>query len=203
MVSVGGWLWEVMLFLVKDRQFVNRGFFYGPYLPVYGTGAVVLSILFYDKNTAVVMRQHLSVPKESKSFCLKNCRSRLSEHIRIFLICMFGGSLVEWLIGWFLWNVFHQKYWDYTGYPLNVAGHICLYSALGFGCFGLLWLRGVAPHLIRIWERISFPIQILIVGWADLLFVTDAVFSLMRPNEGKNITFSCLNLLWMEHDKNL
>ncbi|KAI4450570.1 hypothetical protein C823_005107 [Eubacterium plexicaudatum ASF492] len=37
-VAIGGWLWEVLIFIVKEQHFVNRGFLYGPYLPVYGFG---------------------------------------------------------------------------------------------------------------------------------------------------------------------
>ena len=30
-----GYLWEVLLFYVQDGVFCNRGFLYGPWLPVY------------------------------------------------------------------------------------------------------------------------------------------------------------------------
>ena len=41
--SFAGWCWEVSLYLVKERRFVNRGFLTGPILPIYGFGA--LSVL--------------------------------------------------------------------------------------------------------------------------------------------------------------
>lgn len=31
--SFCGWCWEVFLYLVKERRFVNRGFLFGPILP--------------------------------------------------------------------------------------------------------------------------------------------------------------------------
>ena len=34
--SIGGFLWEVAIFLYRDKTFANRGFLYGPWLPVYG-----------------------------------------------------------------------------------------------------------------------------------------------------------------------
>ena len=43
--SIGGFLWEVAIFLYRDKTFANRGFFYGPWLPVYGIGAVLFYLL--------------------------------------------------------------------------------------------------------------------------------------------------------------
>ena len=50
--SVIGWLWEVSLHLFGDGVFVNRGFFHGPWLPIYGAGGVLIVALlkrFVDK----------------------------------------------------------------------------------------------------------------------------------------------------------
>lgn len=241
-VAIGGWVWEALIFLLTEHRFVNRGFFYGPYLPVYGAGAVLLSVLFYQKRIAVIVtythhnrtdypqrfyhsplyaklrffiqlkRRHNAAVRKasglsgaaerSANLCMpatfhpsaKNSRIRrqkqFSAYMRIFFVSMCGGTLTELTAGWFLWHVFHRKYWDYSSYPLNLAGYICLFSSLGFGLFGVIWIKWAGPFLIRTWERLSFSVQILLVGLADLLFVTDAVFSLMRPNEGESITFS-------------
>jgi len=169
-VSIGGWLWEVALFLIKDGEFANRGFLYGPWLPVYGTGAVLLSLLFYQGG----LLKHFS---------------RRMAYPAIFLTCMAGGGLLEYAIGAFLWHVFRKKYWDYSGYPGNISGYVCLFSLLGFGFLGLLWIKWLGPFFVRIWEKLGFAVQILIVGVLDTLFVTDVIFSLMQPNAGENITF--------------
>ena len=41
-----GWIYEVVLFLIDDHIFVNRGFFFGPWLPVYGFGGLIIYFLF-------------------------------------------------------------------------------------------------------------------------------------------------------------
>lgn len=43
--SIGGFLWEVAIFLYRDKTFANRGFLYGPWLPAYGIGAVLFYLL--------------------------------------------------------------------------------------------------------------------------------------------------------------
>lgn len=245
--AIGGWLWEVLIFLIKEQRFVNRGFLYGPYLPVYGVGAVLLSVFFYQKRIAVIITyarlQNANYPRHfygshiyirlcqlikhavpcgrilsaplfaqhskktsAKSNSVFSIRSRshqkflsktdrhLFKDLRIFFLCMFGGCLTEFITGWFLWHLFHRKYWDYSGYPINIAGYICLYSALGFGIVGVLWIKWAGPLLIRSWERLCFSLQILIIGLSDLICITDIVFSLLQPNEGKNITFSLFQL---------
>lgn len=101
-----GYLWEVLLFYVQDGVFCNRGFLYGPWLPVYGVGAVLMLLIL----------------------------RRFQKHpVKVFFLAVLLGSFVELFIGWFLAQVFHLRYWDYHDYPLQLGGYICLYSALGFG----------------------------------------------------------------------
>ena len=43
----------------------------------------------------------------------------------------FGGSVlftsaIEYLTGWMLEKVFHDKWWDYSKRPLNLKGYVCL-----------------------------------------------------------------------------
>ena len=45
-----GWVYESMLYTVRQRKFINRGFLNGPYCPIYGTGAV-LNLLILGRMT--------------------------------------------------------------------------------------------------------------------------------------------------------
>ena len=40
--SFVGYIYEIIFYLVMDNELTNRGFLYGPYLPVYGVGAVFM-----------------------------------------------------------------------------------------------------------------------------------------------------------------
>lgn len=40
-----GWVWEVSLAFISEGTFVNRGTLHGPWLPIYGTGGVIILIL--------------------------------------------------------------------------------------------------------------------------------------------------------------
>ena len=43
-----GWIYEVLLILIRDHRFENRGVLFGPFLPIYGFG--VLLLLFCLRN---------------------------------------------------------------------------------------------------------------------------------------------------------
>src|SRR6056297_1398528 len=48
MYAVVGWLYEVFLEVVVYKWgFSNRGVLFGPYLPIYGFGALIFITLFY------------------------------------------------------------------------------------------------------------------------------------------------------------
>ena len=46
-MSLTGWLWEVCLHLISDGSFVNRGFLHGPWLPIYGSGSILILTLLH------------------------------------------------------------------------------------------------------------------------------------------------------------
>lgn len=118
--SFSGFLWETLIFLVKDNTFRNRGFFYGPWLPVYGIGAVVFYCFFHHSSKKISGATHLS----GRTF-----RSKIKYHpITIFTKTALLGTALELVIGWLLNTFFHLRYWDYSSYPYNFHGYICLFQ---------------------------------------------------------------------------
>lgn len=133
--SIGGFLWEVAIFLYRDKTFANRGFLYGPWLPVYGIGAV----LFY---------------------LLLGCRRKKIHPAGVFFLSAAIGTGLELLIGWFLDAFWNLRYWDYSGYPFHFHGYICLYAAVGFGIAGVLWICVLEAPLTRLWKRLSPKVRL-------------------------------------------
>ena len=108
--SVLGWICEVVYCSVPKKHFVNRGFLFGPYLPIYGFGATFVIVLlepFYDSWPMVMI---------------------LSAVIT---------SVLEYITSFLLEKIFKVKLWDYSTYPLNLNGRIC---ALNSTLFALLSL---------------------------------------------------------------
>lgn len=118
--SFVGWCWEVSLYLVRERRFVNRGFLSGPILPIYGFGVVciLLCCIPFEENTLLVA-----------------------------LVGTVAASLLEYATGAAMEALFHVRYWDYSKYPLNFRGYICLYSAMVWALFSAILVRFVQPFL--------------------------------------------------------
>jgi len=158
-----GYLWEVLLFYVQDGVFCNRGFLYGPWLPVYGVGAVLMLLIL----------------------------RRFQKHpVKVFFLAVLLGSFVELFIGWFLAQVFHLRYWDYHDYPLQLGGYVCSLFCTGIRhrrcALGLCVCADCLPFM----EKMPVPLQRIFLTLLILAFLFDCAAALIFPNAGHNITFS-------------
>ena len=161
--AVSGFLWEVLIFIIKENHFPNRGFLYGPWLPLYGTGAVFMYLLLF----------------------------KLKRHpVKVFLYSLLIGTSLECMIGWFLDRFWGLRYWDYTDFACNFHGYICLVSALGIGIAGVLWICLLSGLLQKFWFHIPEKIRRSVNTILLVLFILDCTTALIFPNMGRDITFS-------------
>lgn len=167
LLSFVGWIWEVLLYAVQDRAFVNRGVLFGPWLPIYGCGGIALN------------------------FMLKRWKNK---PVLVFLLSACICSILEYFAGWYLEWAWGIKWWDYTGHFLNIKGRICLLCSLLFGLGGWLLICHVGPYLKRIYGKIYeeqkrrkvFQIICFILL---ILFIVDATWSTDFPNRGESISY--------------
>ena len=162
LASILGYCWEVVLIYVTQGTLCNRGFLYGPYLPVYGVGAVLMLLL------------------------LRPLQKRPGL---VFLLSAVLGSAIEYVIGLFLDKVWNLNYWDYSSYPLNLSGYICLYSILGFAIAGVLWVCVIARFASHLWRKIPARVQHIMLTLLVLVFLVDCAAALIFPNSGTGVTF--------------
>jgi uncharacterized membrane protein len=100
-------------------KWVNRGFMKGPFLPIYGSGAIVVLIFTLPFRTNGGL---------------------------VFVVGMASATLLEYCTGVAMEKMFHVRYWDYSNQPFNLNGHICLTSSLAWGVFSvILTLYGHTP----------------------------------------------------------
>lgn len=157
-----GWIWEVSLHLISDGEFVNRGVLHGPWLPIYGTGSILILLLLnkFRKKPAL-------------------------EFFSAIVVC----GVVEYYTSYYL-EITHngQKWWDYTGYFLNINGRICAEGLLTFGLGGMLIVYILAPLLDNMLRRIPQKLIVALCAGLLIVYCCDQFYSSKHPNTGKGIT---------------
>lgn len=140
-----GWCTEVSYAAIKTGRFVNRGFLNGPVCPVYGFGAVIVLWV-------------LEPLKEN--------------FLLLFLGSVVLTSLLEWLTGFVLERMFHQRWWDYSQEPFNLSGYICLRFSIAWGIACLFAVRLLHPSVLWCVRSVPYPVG---VGLLVLFSATMAV----------------------------
>ncbi len=147
-----GWCVEVCFAAFKHGTFVNRGFLNGPVCPIYGVGVCIVVLI-------------LSPLKHN--------------FLLLFLGSVLLTSALEWLTGFVLEKVFHQKWWDYSDMPFNLQGYICpLFSVLwGLAC--LLIMDMVHPGIEKLVAWLPLKVGIPLVSVLGLVFLVDIILTVM------------------------
>lgn len=157
--AVIGWCSEVAYAALDTGKFVNRGFLNGPYCPIYGFGISLVIVVL----------------------------TPLKENLLILYIgSVILTSVIEYITGYLLEKVFHNKWWDYSDKPYNIKGYICLKFSLfwGFACtFIVLILHPIIYGIIKI---VPFLIGVIILTVVLVFFAIDCgitVATIMKFNE--------------------
>ncbi len=169
-VSIFGWLWEVGITLFSEGVFVNRGTFFGPWLPIYGSGGVLILFLLQK------IRNH---------------------PLRLFFLTVLVCGVIEYGTAIYLEVVHHLKWWDYTGYFLNIQGRICLEGLLVFGIGGILLTYVIGPYLYQIFHKMNEKVKLFLAIFLVMIFAVDIFYSHQHPNIGDRITteLHCITVL--------
>lgn len=109
--------------------------------------------------------------------------------LTIFLTTALLGTGLELVIGWLLDTVWHLRYWDYRSCFLQYHGYICLWSAIGFGVAGVLWICIFSVLLEKFWFSLPRSFRMAFNTLCSLFFCVDCAAALIFPNIGRGITF--------------
>lgn len=160
--SVIGWIWEVVLHIIVDGEFVKRGVLHGPWLPIYGYGGILI---------LTVLNKFREKP--------------LLQFLTIIILC----GTIEYFTSVYLETIYNgQRWWDYSGYFLNVQGRICAEGLLAFGLGGIIIVYIGAPLLDNVIQKINHKKLIIVCCILLSLFVLDNLYSRKAPNTGEGIT---------------
>ncbi len=151
-----GWCYEVFLEVVVYRWgFSNRGFLFGPYLPVYGFGAIAFVLCFG------------ALLKRKEKGCLKFVKPLL-----IFLACMLLATAIE-LVTSYIMEFFCGSWpWQtYRDYKINFQGRIALSPSIRFGLGGMFFLYVLQPLFEKAVAKLS-PLMLNVVFYSAAFLIT-------------------------------
>lgn len=145
-----GWCMEVICKLIQTRKFINRGFLIGPYCPIYGWGAIAITVLLKRYTYDILV---------------------------LFVMSMIVCSIIEYFTSYFMEKKYHARWWDYSNKKFNINGRICLETLIPFGILGVIIMYVTNPLLFYFFETIPQMILHIVTATLFIVFIVDNAIS--------------------------
>lgn len=134
----------------KPPHWVNRGFMRGPFLPLYGSGAIMMLVV--------------SAPFQHNLFLT-------------YVAGCLGATVLEYITGVTMEALFKVRYWDYSNQPFNFQGHICLGTTLAWGFLTILMTRVIHRPIEGLLYRIPQSLLSILVFVLTVFIAADFALS--------------------------
>ena len=85
--SIMGWIMEVTCKSIEAKKIINRGFMIGPYCPIYGWGALAITILL---------------------------KRYIDDWIVLLFMSIITCGILEYATSYVMEKLFHARWWDYS-----------------------------------------------------------------------------------------
>jgi len=149
--SIAGWIMEVTCKGVETKRFINRGFMIGPYCPIYGWGAITITILLHKYT---------------------------NDWLILFFMSMITCGILEYVTSYVMEKLFHARWWDYSRRKYNINGRICLETLIPFGILGLVIMYITNPFILNNLTKIPESTLNIIAMILFIIFIIDGGVSL-------------------------
>lgn len=150
-MSICGWIMELIYSSMTLHRLNIPGFLYGPWCPIYGTGAVIIMALCDDKNI---------FKKIGKIFVLT--------------------TVLEYIVSVLLEMIVGMMWWNYSNEPLNINGRVCLLYSIYWVVIGLVILKYIKPWFEKLYNKIKSKKTETIINATMLIIAIDMIFSMVH-----------------------
>ncbi len=147
-----GWMLETAFRSYKDRRWVNAGFLSGPFVPIYGFGALTIA------GISAFLRQE--------------------SWFAYWTLVLVSPSLIEYAVSLLLENLFSLRLWDYSAEPFNLKGRVCLSFSLVWGLLTALAVILYEPAATGLIASLSPTARAFAAGALAMYFAMDTVGSI-------------------------
>jgi len=152
--SLVGWILESAYKTCLFKKFVNSGFLFGPFCPIYGFGALIMYLFTGLKG----------------------------KYALLFITAFVILSVWEYLVGIMLEKLFKTKYWDYSEDKFNFQGRLCLKNSIFWGILAIIFVEIANPITVRLIEKVPENILSYITIILSFYIITDIILSIIKLN---------------------
>ena len=152
-----GWAYETVYYTIQQRKIVNSGFLSTCFCPIYGIGALLDLLLL----------------------------GRIENIFVLFVAGMMVTGTLEYFVSCLLESLFGRRWWDYTGWPLNINGRICILSVTMFGLGTVALIKFIAPFTFGMIDGMDTVAVAVISAVIAFVLLADAVKSVKNMDTDK------------------
>lgn len=150
--SIFGYIVETISILIVFKGLnLNRGFFIGPYLPIFGLGGLIINygLIKYENDL-----------------------------VALFIVGMVLCTLLEYISSYLLEKIFKLRWWNYYDKRFNINGRVCLEGALSFGLAAVFILKIFNPIVFTFINNLSKNTIIIISSILLIVFIIDFIITI-------------------------
>ena len=158
--SLVGWVVEGIYTYVAFNELVNHSaVVIGPFDMAYGICFVLMTLLFYKKTDISI--------------------------IKAFIISFIGGTVLEYVMSLGMEIFLGFTAWDYSSYPLNINGRVCLLYSVFWGVLGVAWVKLIYPFIMKILNKFNYRIANKIALILAIFLVFDVILTIQARERAK------------------
>ncbi|MCM1343511.1 MAG: putative ABC transporter permease [Lachnospiraceae bacterium] len=155
-----GWCIESAHVSIRTRKLTNRGFMRGPFLPLYGSGAIMMLVVSMPFQDSIILT---------------------------YLAGCVGATILEYITGVTMEALFKVRYWDYSNQKFNFQGHICLGTTLSWGLLTILMTEIVHVPVEKLMLSIPYRILTIVTIFLTVIIAVDFALSFKAAIDLRNI----------------
>lgn len=149
--SFTGWLLEIIYRSYTQKRFINAGFLFGPFVPIYGTGAlIIIGINIFISPLYPAAR---------------------------FFIYVIVLSFIEYITGELFEYYFRLKLWDYSDTKYHIKGKVNLLFSLTWGSLAIILTGFIHPAVSLVVNKLDKSAAPVISLFLTAYFTADTAFS--------------------------
>lgn len=144
-----GWIIEVVFSFFVEGKFINRGFLVGPLVPIWGTAAVLITLILRPDDSL----------------------------FNLIISSAFIGTFLEYVVNYLMEKIFKARWWDYSNLPFNINGRVCLAYSCLFGLCGVLVVKVLNPIFFRMFLLMNGSVFCIAISILMVLVAIDFCIS--------------------------